>query len=434
MKIAIFTDTFYPKLDGIVTSITNSMKELAKKGHEIIIFAPNYKNKTVIKLHPNITVYRCFSFSLLSYKEVKISIPPILKVIKKIKQFKPDIIHLHTPGTIGLLGIFCSKFYEIPSIGTYHTIISEQTTYLSLTRLTNLDKLIEIIKSKSPGIMLNRGSYIKSKLMYFTNKEVIKTIIDLITFKIVRNKKFNKRVMWKITCKFYNKCDLIIVPSESIIKGLKEYKVTKPIKVLSNGVNLNRFSPKKNYEAGRVFKIIHVGRVGFEKNIDVIVRSYNLLLKEKENVSLDIVGDGPAILSLKNLVKSLGLTNKIIFTGYMGGKKLVDEYKSGDIFVTASTMETQGLTILEAMSCGLPIVGVNEYAIPDLVIHNVNGYVAKPFDEVKIKEYLLKLMENPPLMKKFGRKSVEIAKTHDLKKVVNKLEGLYKRVKLNIVK
>jgi glycosyltransferase involved in cell wall biosynthesis len=431
MKIAIFTDTFYPKVDGIVTSILNFSKELAKKGHKIIIFAPRYKGEQTIKIHPNIKIYRCFSFSLLSYKEVKISIPPILKVIRKFKEFDPHIIHLHTPGTIGLLGILCSRLYEIPSIATYHTIVSEQITYLSLKRLTKLDKLIEIIKSKRVRIRLGNGNYFSNKFKYFSKKEVIRKIIDLITFRGIRNKQFNKRIVWKISCNFYNRCDLVIVPSKSIVKELRKHKFTKPIKVLSNGVDLKNFSPKKNYRNGKVFKIIHIGRVGFEKNIDVIIRSFNLLLKEKENVSLKIVGDGPATNSLKNLAKSLGLSHKIKFVGYMSGKKLVNEYKSGDVFVAASTMETQGLTILEAMSCGLPVIGVNKYAIPDLVKHNVNGYVAEPFDDKKIKEYMVKLIDNPHLLKKFGKKSVDIAKRHDLRKVVGELECLYEQVKVS---
>jgi 1,2-diacylglycerol 3-alpha-glucosyltransferase len=88
-------------------------------------------------------------------------------------------------------------------------------------------------------------------------------------------------------------------------------------------------------------------------------------------------------------------------------------------------METQGLTILEAMSCGLPVVGVKKYAIPDLVMHGINGYIAKPFDEKQIKDYIKKFIDHPRLLKMFGEKSVEIAKNHDLNKVACKLEGLY---------
>lgn len=431
MKIAVFTDTFYPKIDGIVSSIMNSTKELANKGHKIIIFAPKYKDKGTIKLHSNIKVYRSFSFPVLSYKEAKFSVPNIIKIIKKIKKFDPDIIHLHTPGTMGLLGIFCSKVYDIPSIGTYHTILAEQMTYLSLKRLTKLDNLIEKIKSKRVRIRLYKGSYFSSKFKYFSKKEFIRKIIGLITFKGIRDKQFDKKIMWKITCKFYNKCDLIIIPSKSIIKELRKYGVTKPIRVLSNGVDLRNFSPKRTYKVGKVFDIVYVGRLGFEKNVDVIIKSYSRLLKERENVLLKIVGDGPAIDSLKNLAKSLNISDKINFTGYCSGKKLVREYHSSDFFVTASTMETQGLTILEAMSCGLPVVGVNKYAIPDLVKPGVNGYLAEPFDEKKIKEYSIKLIDNPALLKKFGKKSVEIAKGHDLRKVIIKLEQLYKQIKVS---
>ena len=434
MNIAVFTDTYYPKIDGIVSSIINSTNELANKGHKIIIFAPKYQKAETIKLHPNIEVYRSFSFSSLSYAEVKISVPNIVKIMKKIKQFKPDIIHIHTPFIIGLLGIFCSKAYEVPSIGTYHTILSEQLTYLSLKRLTKLDKLIEKIKLRRAKIKSHKKNYFSSRFKKFSKKEAVKKIIDLITFKAIKKKQFNKTIMWKISCNFYNKCNLVTIPSRYISKELIKYGVTKPIKALSNGVDIKTFSPKENYNIGRVFHITHVGRVSFEKNIDVVIKSFDLLLKEKKNVLLKIVGDGPAIDSLKNLAKSLNISEKINFTGYRSGKGLVDEYHSSDIFVTASTMETQGLTILEAMSCGLPVVGVNKYAIPDLVKHGANGYLAKPFNEKEIKQYLISLIDNPSLLKKFGKKSEEIAKEHDLKKVVGELEGLYNKARCEFLR
>lgn len=430
MKIAIFTDTYYPKVDGIVTSIMNSTQELADKGHEIIIFAPKYKEKKSLKSHQNIKVYRFFSFSLFSYEDVKIPIPNITQVIKMIKEFGPDIIHLHTPGTMGLLAIFCSKLYGIPSIGTYHTLLSEQITYLSLKRLTKLDKLIEKIKSKRTKTKKVRKSNFERKLEDILKIESVRKFIDMVSFKKTGKENLGKKMIWKVTCNFYNKCDLVTVPSKSIRNELRKYGVTAPIRVLSNGIDISIYSPKKNYHMGKIFKILHVGRISFEKNTDVLIRSLNLLSMERKNVFLTIVGEGPALQSLKNLAHSLGLENKINFTGCIFGKKLVRMYQKSDVFVTASTMETQGLVVLEAMACGLPVIGVKKYAIPDLVKHSINGYIAKPFNEDEIKEYLIRLVNNPTLIKKFGKKSAEIAKEHELGNVVKKWGSLYKKLKI----
>ena len=163
----------------------------------------------------------------------------------------------------------------------------------------------------------------------------------------------------------------------------------------------------------------------------MVIRSYKLLLEERKNFFLTIVGDGPALQSLRNLAHSLGLKNKINFTGCIFGKELVRIYQKSGVFVTASTMETQGLVILEAMACGLPVLGVNKYAIPDLVSSGVNGYIAEPFNEDEIKEYLIRLIDNPTLIEKFGKKSVEMAQEHDLKNVIKDLEVLYKKIKIS---
>ena len=244
----------------------------------------------------------------------------------------------------------------------------------------------------------------------------------------VRKKQLRKKMVWKMTCKIYNRCDLVTVPSNSIKKELSKHGIKVPVKILSNGVKLNIYSPKKNYRVGKNFEILHVGRVSFEKNIDVVIKSFNLLLKERKNVVLTIVGGGPALNSLKNLASSLNLKKNVNFPGYIFGKKLIRIYQKGNIFVTASTMETQGLVILEAMSCGLPVIGVNKYAIPNLVAKGVNGYIAKPFDEKKIRGYMKKLIDNPKLLEKFGKNSVEIAQKHDIRNVINELELIYKKI------
>lgn len=425
MKIAVFTDTYSPKVDGIVTSITNSTQALAGSGHKIIIFAPQYKEEEKLQLHPNIKVYRSFSLSLLSYNEVKLPIPNIAKITSVIKNFKPDLIHIHTPATIGLLGIFFSKLYDIPSVGTYHTILSEQITYLSLKRLTKLDRLIEKIKSKKAK---TNSILSGTKLEKFLKSQGFRKMLNA-PLKEIKEKDFGKKMIWKMTCNIYNRCSLITVPSKSIKKELKKYGLTKPIKIISNGVDLSNFTPKKGYKVSKKLNLLHVGRIGFEKNIDVVIRSFKLLIKQRKNICLKIVGDGPALQSLKNLAESLNLKNKITFTGYLHGKDLVKAFQKSDIFVTTSTMETQGLAILEAMSCGLPIIGVRKYAIPDLVKHNINGYIAEPFTEEEIKQYIMEFIKNPRLLERFGKRSVEIAKKHDLKKTTNRLATLYKLTK-----
>lgn len=423
MRIAIFTDSYYPKIDGIVTSIMNSSRLLAEKGHKIIIFAPTYEDRREPRLHHNIRVYRSFSLSLFSYEDVKIPLPNINKSIRILKEFSPDIIHIHAPGTLGMFGIICSKLYNIPCIGTYHTLVSEQLTYLSLKRLTKFDRLIERIKSMDVKNRNGKKNLFQSNLQNIVNNYSRNARRKLASHR-QEKKRLGKDLIWKLSCNLYGKCDLITVPSLSIKKQLLKYNVSKPVVVLSNGIDLKSFPPKKSYKARKQVNILHVGRISFEKNVDVIIRSFRLLSSEKGMARLTIVGDGPALASLKNLAKSLKLNN-VEFAGCLVGKPLIEAYHDGDIFVTASTMETQGMVILEAMSCGLPVIGVDSYAIPDLVKDCVNGLVIKPFDEIAMKESIVKLVEKPCLLRKLGRSSIMLAKEHDLGNIVMLLEKIY---------
>lgn len=425
MKIAVFTDTYYPKVDGIVTSILNSTEKLAKKGHKVVIFAPKYKRKTEPKVHKNITIYRSFSIDLASYQGVKIPFPNLIKMFRRYRAFKPDIIHIHAPGSMGFLGVLFSKLFSCPCIGTYHTLISEQIMYLSPKRLIKLDKLITRLKKNKKLMEKIRNNRIKISFSKLLNIATIKKMLNLISLKNIRDKQIGKRVLWKVSCGLYNRCNIITVPSKSIKKELIKYKVTKPIKVLSNGIDLKRFSPKNNYRIGKTIKLVHIGRISYEKNIEVVIDCYNLLLKQNQPVSLRIVGEGPALNHLKHYADSLNLKKKVIFTGVKLGKDLINEYHKADIFLTASTMETQGLVVLEAMACGLPVIGVNKFAIPDLVCNNVCGFICKSGDAKKMSDCVKKFIKKPSLIKEFGKKSVEIAKTHELNNVIDELEKIY---------
>ncbi|MEJ2267537.1 MAG: glycosyltransferase [Nanoarchaeota archaeon] len=174
-------------------------------------------------------------------------------------------------------------------------------------------------------------------------------------------------------------------------------------------------------------KILHVGRLSYEKNVDVLIFSIKKIIKQYPNIVFDIIGEGPAEDYLKKIAKKLKLQNNINFLGYIPRENLPRIYNSHDIFITASTMETQGLVILEAMASGLPIVAVNKYAIPNLVHHNENGFLAKPGDSNEISKFVIQLIKNKKLRKEFGKNSFELSKKHDLVEVVKKMEEIYKK-------
>ena len=432
MKIAIFTDTYLPNSGGVVRSLVNSTNLLTQKNHEVLIFAPSAKGYRD-QPQGNVKVYRFSSIPLPTYKCFKIAFPSILKTIKILRTEEPDIIHVFDPATIGIVGIICGKLLSLPVAGTFHTLFTETLTYISPYRLLGIDKLLTSYQSKvidqNHIVDLKKGA--QRKLGQIAKR--INKIADIDISKDSKKKYYgnsdteglHKKIIWKIINWVYNKCILVTAPSEIIIEELKEKGVRSKLIYLSNGIDIDKFAFKKEYMKNS-YKILHVGRLGFEKNAGVIIKAMPSVLSIFPDAKLTIVGSGPALLSLIVLTKKLKLNDNVVFSGYIPNDELPDVIRDHDIFVTASTMETQGLVILESMSCGLPVVGVDKYAIPDLVKNGVNGYVTKPFDSDKIAEYVIKLLKNRELIEEYVRNSAQIAKEHSLEIVNEELENAYK--------
>lgn len=414
MKLAIFTDTFYPEVNGVVNSILNFSGELTKKGHSILVFCPTYKHFKEIKA-PSITVHRFFSLSLSSYKEVRVVLPDLIKIFGVMRNERPDIIHIHAPGPMGCVGILCSKIFKIPCVGTCHTLFSEQLMYLSFKKLLKIENLIsKVYSSKLATIFKKREKVSKKADLLNTKKGTAKETIG-------------KNIVWRLYIMIYNNCDLIIAPSNSIKKIFKEKGIKRKIIVISCGVNTKLFYPKIKY-AKKIRRIIHVGRISFEKNIDRTIKAFFLISRKYDNIQYTIIGSGPALNSLKHLSKKMGLNKQLKFLGYIPHNKLPYYYRMSDFFVTASTMETQGLVILESMSAGLPVIGVDAFAIPEIVKTGINGFIVDPTDIKSMSECMELLIRNPKLTEKLGKNAVISAKSHDIKETSALLEETYKRL------
>ena len=370
MRIAFFTDAYLPTIDGVVISITNAAKTLAKKGHNVMLFAPTgcYLPDEMKKL--GIKLYTLKSFRLKSYKEYKIRIPTFSHVLKIAKQFNPDIIHVHSPGGIGLEGVYCAKKLKIPVIATSHTVFSG---FVKHVKLLGIEKM-----------------------------------------------KFTEEIVWHLLRKFFNSCNAIISPSQPMKDELIAYGIEKPIHVISNGIDTKKFhviNIKKKSD------LVHVGRLSYAKNIDVIIKALKILADKGIKPSLTIAGRGPEMKNLKKF-SSLNKLN-VKFLGAVSHGELVKIYNSAEIFVTASTIETEGIVLLEAMACGKPIIAVKALAIPSIVKNNVNGLLSEPFNSEEIAKNIEKLLKNKTMIKKMSKKSAEFAKKYDLNIVNNQLESLY---------
>ncbi|MCC5814121.1 MAG: glycosyltransferase [Leptospira sp.] len=406
MKVLYFTDTFLPKIDGVAISIRNFSELLVQRGHEFVICAPSYGEGDFDRMGEGIQVERFQSGYLPSYPDIKVVMPSPQKIKRIIREFKPDLVHIHTPGLLGQYGVNATEKYGIPTIGTYHTLMSEQDMYVSFYRLLKLDKLF------------SRVNKFEKKL---TPKDLLK---------VEKLEKFNirKKIILKICNNLYDRCDLVISPSHLLKKQLHEFGIKKPVTVVSNGMDLQRFKGEIKTLNTDSPKLLHVGRISYEKNCDIVIKAFSKVLERIPKATLTIIGEGPAIPSLKKLAESLNIANNVIFTGFIPNTELHNHYPNYDAFITASTMETQGLVILESIACGLPAVGVSSYAIPELIHHKKNGFIAKPFAVEELADWTVKLLQDPDQYKKFSEESIKIASGHEMEKCVDLMEEVYKTI------
>lgn len=369
MKIAWFTDTWIPNKDGVVTSLLLFKGKLEEKGHDISIFAPSdhsycenniyyYKSKK-FPPYPN---YRFpLLRSLLSNRT--------LRIIKKIK---PDIIHSHSPGVLGLHAVRASNEYEIPLLFTYHTLI---------------DDSVYLLTSNTKG------------------QKLAKKGVEL----------------W---LKWYcGKCVEIIAPSQYAAQRIKQYTNTD-ISIIPTGIDIKQFKEgntkniKKKYENKKI--ILTVGRIVREKNIKLLLDAAPLILKEVDAVFI-IVGEGPEKPNLEKYALKKNLKNNVVFTGYISDSDLRSYYKAADAFAFPSTYETQGIVAFEAMAAKVPVVAVKSKAIPDYIIDGKNGYLVHPSNEKELAEKLLNALKNKEIIKS----GYEFVKQYSIENMADKLSNLY---------
>lgn len=425
MRIAIFTDTYPPDKNGTSMSINSFTKLFANDGHQTMIFCPK-KGFFIDKSCKNISIMRYPSITAPSFKDFKVSLPSIWKVVKDLREFDPDVVHIQTPMGIGWVGLWATKILKIKNIQTYHTYIPDFLTYFSPKTLLGIGKITNYINnSKLAKSIQLRASIagdgpnldrLKSRLL-----KISKEVDDLDVAK--DKKKFRERFGQKYTRLLYNRADLVLTPSGALKKVLKKQGITKKIEVMSNGVNNSLFKKKVDYKI--LNRIVHTGRLGHEKSTGVIIEAFYIAQKTNPNLRLDIYGDGPSKKSLQGLVKKLKISKKIKFFGAYDINKMSQKLCEYDFFVTASTIETQGIVLLEAMASGLPVVAVNKLAVPEIVKSGKNGYLSEPFDAMGMAKNMLKMLESSKRLEQFGRKSILIAESHEILKCKDRLFQVY---------
>lgn len=378
MKIAVFTDTYFPQLNGVPISIDNFTRVLRKKGHKVYIYAPKIKDFK----DSDEDVSRLSSVKIISSEpEVRVPVPMPNKIYRQMLRQDFDLVHAHGNGAFSLLGYQVAKLKNVPFILTFHNFHSKYTHY-------------------------------------FLNGRVVKPYMLEAGLRV-----------------FANLCDGVITPSEKMKAELVKYGVKGEVKVIPSFIDSSRFV---NTQKGYLHKkfdlpddspiLLSVGRLGKEKNFDFLIQTFKELSTQNENAHLVIVGYGLEKENLAKLVKRLGLTKRVHFTGRLDKEIIPKAYADADIFVFASDSETQGICVLEAATSGLPFVVVDDPAFDNMVKTDVNGYKSPLKKEVFARK-ITQLLGDEKKRKEFGLASSKIAaENFQDEKLTNELLEYYEKV------
>ena len=377
MKIGIFTDTYKPQVNGVVTSITTLERELRKKGHKVYIITTtdpevNYPESNVLRL-PSIVFRPAPQYRLgMIYSN---------KIIKKIKKLNLDIIHSQTEWGMGAFSRFAAKRLNVPLVHTYHTLYEHYTHYVT-------------------------GKH-------FTKK---------------------KKKLAKAISKFYcDMCTSLIVPTEKVEKIIKSYGVSKDMYIIPTGIDIEKFYKKnytdeerkelrKNYGVeDDEFLCVYIGRVAREKSIDYLIESFSKI--EDEKIKLLIVGKGPELEDFKEFAKKFNFGNRVVFSGEVPYEKVPIYYQIGDLFLNASISETQGLTFIEAMASEIAISARFDDNLKEMFIDRKAGLLYKDTDEFL--ENIKTLKNNQELVRELKENALAISHEFSAENFGDKVEEVY---------
>ncbi len=377
MRVGMFTDTWLPTRDGVVTSIMSFKGSLEKLGHEVFLFAPEDKTGQA-PMDDRIYYFKAGTFG--PYPDYRMAFPPTLRVKRLIVDNDIEILHNHGIAFMALKAMFSSRWLGLPILLHFHTWVTDATQYYPFP--IGKDMLV--------------------------------------------------KMSWRYLRSLCRRSDGVVGPSETAINELKE-KVPgmRFTDFASPGIDFRRFDPnikgdwvREKFDIGNSEVILHAGRVSKEKNLELIFEAFPMIRKEKPNARLLVVGSGPAMGHYKALAKQNKIQENVIFTGFVPDEELAAYYASADVLVLASPFETLGLVMIEALAMGKPIAGLRYRVIPEIVREGYNGYLFD-FTPRDCAANVLKALDAPDEMK---RNAIESVQHFDSTECTKKLVEIYKKV------
>jgi len=381
MRILMISDVYFPRINGVSTSIQTFRRGLHAAGHETILIAPEYP---AAEADREADILRVPSRGVPRDPEDRaMKLGAIRELRPEIERLEPDLVHIQTPFIAHYQGTALARVLRIPVIETYHTYFEEY-----------LHHYVPLMPRAAMRFVARR----------FTVSQC-------------------------------NVLDALVVPSRAMEQALLDYGVRCPMHVIPTGMEMERFAGGD----GQRFRaqlgiapeqpvLVHVGRIAHEKNIEFLFRMFAQVVRSKPGAVFVVAGEGPALASCKAYVGSLGLAQQVRFVGYLSREReLLDCYRAGDLFVFSSRTETQGLVLLEAMALGVPVVSTAHMGTADIVNPQRGAHLA-PDDEGEFATIVVKLLEDAPRRAAMATEARAYAATWSANAMADRLAGLYSAV------
>lgn len=414
MKIALASDLFWPMINGISVFTKNLAEQMAKRGHEVVVFAPSQNGDYYVEEVDGYKVVRLSSVNFPFYPNQTEPLAPPRKIAGRITVPR---VYLNNGYKLSLLPYreirkYCRQNNFIPDVAHIQLQLMVGQAMIDFARRNHI-----------PVVITNHSS----PENLFDNLKLLAPFSPVIN-----------RAVLLYTKRFALQADYATMPTQlAIDRHFKNPEKAKmPIKPVSNGIDLSRFTPEKpSKEFFEKFGldskkpiVMNIGRVDAEKHISTLVLAFNEVLRENKDAQLVIVGDGTDRVNLENLVYQLGISKNVHFMGTQLGQDLVDFHRAATVFVSASPTETQGIVFLEAAACGKPVIGVDVGAVSEICQHEINGFLCETDNVEQIAESISKILNDKKLAEKFSKNGLEIIKKHDLNYTIETFEQIYQTV------
>ena len=378
MRVAIITENFLPKLDGVTRTLARLLEYLQANGHRALLLGP----ESGMQEYAGAEVVGTAGFPLPFYPELKFNFfRPLF--IRRLNEFQPDIVHLVDPVVLGAAGLAAARFLNKPVVSSYHTNMTAYCAYFGVPIFT--------------------------------------------------------RPMWAYNRLIHSQCALTFCPSPSTA-GMLEKQGFQNLRIWSRGVDTTLFRPERRSaelrtswlhrrkRPGEKTVLLYAGRISWEKNLHLLTQAYRNM--DHKRCHLVIVGQGPAFGEVQQELADLPVT----FTGYLQGEDLAAAYASADIFVFPSRSETFGQVVLEAMASGLPVAGVYSEGVCDLVQNGETGYLldtqglSEKEEALAYQEIIAHLIANVPVRQRVGQAALQEARQRSWPEAMKSLMQGYRDV------